>query len=293
MKPAPFRLHRPRTLPEALDLLATLDNAKPLAGGQSLVPMLNFRFLQPDHLVDLNCVAALDGIVTDATGARIGAMVRQRMLAGHPDLAVSLPILRAALAHVGHRQTRARGTIGGSLCHFDPSAELANLACLLGAQLVLARAGAERRVAFAEFGRGYMETAVASGEVLREIHLPIPPPGHGWGFEEFAQRHGDYALAMASAIVVTDARGTIRRLAVAVSGLSPVPRRLAAVEAGLVGVPADDNAARAIAAAAASLPAMDDAYVSGDYRRHLAGTMALRAARTAFDRTRITARMAA
>ena len=146
MKPAPFKYHDPATIAEALDLLAAHEDARPLAGGQSLVPMLNFRFVQPGHLVDLNTIEELNFISRASEDVTIGAMTRQRMLERSSGVADALPIFPVALAHVGHRQTRARGTIGGSLCHFDPSAELCNLAALHDAQLTIMRKGQDKPV---------------------------------------------------------------------------------------------------------------------------------------------------
>src|SRR5215470_1803159 len=188
MKPAPFDYHAPRTLDEVVGLLATLDNSKLLAGGQSLVAMMNFRYVIADHIIDLNNVAGLAGITVSDGRLRIGAMTRQRELEFSPDIAKHCPIMHEALAHVGHRQTRNRGTIGGSLAHADPSAELPMICAAHDAVVEIAGKNGTRRVPFAEFGAGFMTTAVQPDEILTAVELVLWPGGHGYGFQEFARR---------------------------------------------------------------------------------------------------------
>src|SRR5436190_23177398 len=165
MKPPPFTYHDPTTLDEAIDLIGRLDNAVPLASGQSLMPMLNFRVVAPDHLIDLNRIAALCYIaIADGTG-RFGAMTRQRDLEFSPAVARAFPILQEALRHVGHRQTRNRGTFGGSLCHLDPSAELVNMVALHDGMLEAAGRGGRRAIGMADWVTGTMSHALADGEL--------------------------------------------------------------------------------------------------------------------------------
>ena len=171
MKPAPFDYHAPRTLDEAAGLLATLENAKVLAGGQSLVPMMNFRYVIVDHLVDLAQVEGLRGITVADGAMRIGAMTRQRDLEFSPDVEKHCPLMRAALGHIGHRQTRNRGTIGGSLVHADPAAELPAVCAAHDAVIEIASARGTRTVPFAEFVAGFMATAVEPDEIVTAIKL--------------------------------------------------------------------------------------------------------------------------
>jgi len=286
MKPAPFRYHDPATIDEALDLLARCDNARALAGGQSLVPMLNFRFVQPDHLIDLNRIPDLGSISIASDRIAFGAMTRQRLLERHEDLATACPIVRAALAHVGHRQTRNRGTIGGSLCHLDPAAELVNLACLHDARLSTASVRGKREIDFGQFAQGYLSTSLETDELVLAIAFERWPQDHGWGFEELARRQGDFAIAAASVLVTLDAANTVGRAAICVSGIEAVPVRLCAAESMLVGQPASGDACRAAAAEVAKLDAMDDAYVGAGYRKHVGQVLVQRAFRQAIERTR-------
>jgi len=179
VKPAPFVYHRPATLAEALDLIAGTPEARVLAGGQSLVPMMNFRVVTPAHLVDLNRVEGLAYIRDEGGAIAFGAMTRQRALEFSPLVAERLPLLAEAVRQVGHRQTRNRGTLGGSLCHLDPSAELPAVAMALDAELVLRTSGSERRMGMAEFATGALETALAPGELLCEMRVRPWPAGHG------------------------------------------------------------------------------------------------------------------
>ncbi len=186
MKPPPFVYHDPTTVDEATDLIGRLDNALPLAGGQSLMPMLNFRVVTPDHLIDINRITALSYIsIADGRG-RFGAMTRQRDLEFSSEVSGTFPIIHEALAHVGHRQTRNRGTFGGSLCHLDPSAELVNLAALHDGVLEAASRGGSRRIAIADWASGIMTHALDPGELLTAIELRAWPQGHGYAFEEFS-----------------------------------------------------------------------------------------------------------
>ena len=277
MKPAPFTYHDPRTIEEAVDLLAAHEDARLLAGGQSLVPMMNFRFVQPGHLGDLNGVGELNYLARAGEDITIGAMTRQRALERSGGLADVAPIIPLALQQVGHRQTRARGTIGGSLCHFDPSAELCNLAALFDATLVLARKGGERALDFADFGQGYLATAAEPGELLREIRLTHWARGHGFAFEEFAMRHGDFAICAVSCLTTLRASGEIDDIAIAVSGVAPVPARLREVEAAMKGQMPGRDLFRFAAVKASELEATSDAYVTAAYRKHLARVLTFRA----------------
>jgi len=277
MKPAPFDYHAPRQLEEAAELLASLPNAKILAGGQSLVPMMNFRYVIVDHLVDLGGVDDLRGIAVGDGWLRIGAMMRQRDLEVSPEIAKHCPLMAEALRHVGHRQTRNRGTIGGSLAHADPAAELPAVCAAYDAVVHLASIRGIRSVPFGEFSTGYMATVLAPDEMIAAIELPIWRLGHGHGFHEFARRQGDFALAGAAALLDVGAGGVVRRAALALFGVAAQPLRLDAAEATLTGKVPDAASIHSAAAAAWLVEPISDIHASGDYRRHLAQVLSARA----------------
>ena len=277
MKPAPFTYHDPRTVDEALTLLATHENTRVLAGGQSLMPMLNFRYAMPDHLIDLNKVDELAYIRAEHGALHIGAMTRQRDIEYSADIGKRCPLLLAALAHVGHRQTRNRGTLGGSLCHQDPSAELLNAAALFGATMHVASKRGQRDLPVSDFAVAYMTTALAPDELLTGVTLPLPQQPLGHAFVEFARRHGDFAIVASSALLGLDAQGNIARAALALSGLSHAPLRPAAIEQALIGQKPEADAFKAAAAAAEQLEANADAYNTSAYRQHLARVLTYRA----------------
>jgi carbon-monoxide dehydrogenase medium subunit len=280
LKPAPFGYHDPTTVEEAVALYDRLENARPLAGGQSLVPMMNFRYAVPDHLIDLNGVAELSG-VSFGSRVSIGAMTRQRDLEFSDEVARRCPIFREAVLNVGHRQTRNRGTIGGSLCHLDPSAEMSAMMMLHDATLTARTVKGERRIPFADFALGFMTTALEPNELLTRIEFDAWPEGHGFAFEEYARRHGDFAIASAGVLLTLDERGLVQRLAVVVGGVDTVPVRLRDVEKSTIGSPLSQDLSAAVADAAGKLGGTDDAHVSADYRRHLATVLVTRALRRA------------
>ncbi|MDX1432947.1 MAG: FAD binding domain-containing protein [Gammaproteobacteria bacterium] len=286
MKPSRFAYHRPGTLAEALDAMASLDDARPLAGGQSLMPMMNFRFVTPAHLVDLNRIDALAGIEDGDAALEIGAMTRQQTLLRSEVIARRCPLLGAALAHVGHVQTRNRGTIGGSLVHLDPSAELPAVLAATDAVLLVASARGTREVAMRDWCLGYMTPNLEPDELLVSVHIPHWPAGHGFAFEEMARRHGDFALAAAAVLVVLDERARLARVAIALAGIGDAPLRLAAAETTITG---DEPTAGAIAAAAAharEVPATSDVHASDAYRRRVGEVLVRRALERAVARAR-------
>ena len=285
MKAAPFTYHAPESLDELMGLLPGIENARLLAGGQSLMPMLNMRYATPDHLVDLNGVAALSGVRDRGDALEIGSMTRQAALA---DALASFPVLADALAHVGHFQTRNRGTIGGSLCHLDPSAELPCVAAAVGARLVVRGPDGVREAAMADWPVSYMTPDLRENEVLTAIRIPKDAALEGQAFEEFARRHGDFAIVGVAAMISLDG-GRVRRAAVAVAGASPTPIRLPEIEAALEGEAVDGPAFGEAAAQAAGIDAMDDAYVSASYRRRLAGVLVERALVRAAARAEVAA----
>jgi carbon-monoxide dehydrogenase medium subunit len=286
MKPAPFSYHAPRTLAEALALQARLDNARVLAGGQSLVPMLNLRVAAPEHLIDLGGVAELAGIEEKDGGVAIGAMTSQRTIEKSPLVQARCPLLIEALAHVGHQQTRNRGTIGGSLCHLDPAAELPVAALALDATLTIAGRAGTRALPFVKFPAGYLTTALQPGEILTRIDIPALPPRTGWAFEEFARRHGDFAIVAVAALVTLAANGRVQQARVVIGGIGPAPIRVAAAEAALAGESWRDQRVTMAADAAAACPAEGDHNYPADYRQYVAGALTGRALGKAYARSR-------
>jgi carbon-monoxide dehydrogenase medium subunit len=277
VKPAPFTYHDPRTVAEACDLLATRENARVLAGGQSLMPMMNFRVAMPDHLIDLGRVGELSYLRREGGALRVGAMTRQRDIEFSADVARRCPVLREALDHVGHRQTRNRGTFGGSLCHLDPSAELVNVTALLEGTLHAVSKRGTRDIAITEFAVGYMTTSLEPDELLAGVTLPLPEDGRGHAFVEFARRQGDFAIVACSALIGFDRGGRIADAAIALSGLAHAPVRPAPIEQALRGEEPAAAAFKAAAAEAGKLDAISDAYVTTAYRQHLARVLTYRA----------------
>jgi xanthine dehydrogenase iron-sulfur cluster and FAD-binding subunit A len=279
MKPASFNLHRPKSVDEALALLQShSDEAKILAGGQSLVPLMNFRLAQPHNLIDLNGVEGLDQIKLDDQTLSLGAMVRQRDVEQSSAIAERLPILREAIAQVGHPAIRNRGTVGGSLVHADPSAELPLLAVALDATFQLQSARGKRFAAASDFYRGYLATDIAADELLVEITFPLPPSGNGWCFTEIARRHGDFAVVAAAVLLGLDREGRAAFARVAVGGAGPAPVRIAAAEEALLGEkPGEKLYRRAGETAAQAVDPPSDIHASGGYRRHVTGVLVCRA----------------
>lgn len=284
MKPSAFAYHAPATLDQALQLAATLDNAKLLAGGQTLMPMMNFRFVQPDHVIDLNTVPELQGIDVLPGKLRIGAMTRQRDIERSELVQRLAPLIPEAYALVSHPQIRNRGTLGGSLCHLDPASEQPCFLAAQGATMVVRGPRGERRVPIADWALGYMTPNLEADEVLASIECEVWPQGHGWSFIEYARRQGDYAIVGVAVLAACDAQRRITRLAVALCGIAAGPVRLADVEAAAVGREAGDALVLDIEAAARALDTMTDAHVTAAYRQHLAGVLAGRAVRAAFAR---------
>jgi aerobic carbon-monoxide dehydrogenase medium subunit len=288
VKPPAFEYVVVASTEEAVAQLAAHgDDARLLAGGQSLMPILNMRLATPGRLVDLNRVGALSYIVERRGGVAIGAMTRQRTAERSELVATAVPLLAEALPWVGHSAIRNRGTIGGSLAHADPAAELPAVAVCLDARFTVRGEGGERTLAAREFFRGYLTTALAPTELLAEVWFPSALPGSGAAWIEFARRHGDYALVGVAA-VVTLGGSTVRRASLAVTGVDGVPVRAVDAERLLIGAPLS---AQSMAAAAESvrrtLEPHDDIHATAAYRRHLAGILTVRALTRAGDRARL------
>ena len=285
MKPPAFDYIAADSIAMAVAALAQAgDDAKIIAGGQSLVPMLNFRMLRPSVLVDINRIAGLDVIDETSDAIRVGALTRHYQLETSPLIARHLPVLSCAMTHVAHLAIRNRGTIGGSLAHADPAAELPMMALLLDAELRIASASGERTVAARDFFLGALTVDLASSEIITEIVLPKLPPRTGWGFEEVARRHGDFALA-AVAATLTVSGGAIEQARIALTGVGATALRAAEAEGLLVGHALEpDLVSRVIDAVRATIEPETDLHASSDYRRHLAGVLTGRALAAAWRR---------
>jgi aerobic carbon-monoxide dehydrogenase medium subunit len=282
MKPSAFTYHRPATIEEALRLLDRVGTeGKVLAGGQSLVPLLNMRLAAPGHLVDVNRVAGLSYVDTDAAGVRVGALARHAELERDRAAYAALPLLRQATGHVAHPAIRNRGTTVGSLVHADPAAEMPAVLALLDGYLTVASAAGLRRVAAAELYLGPLESALRPDELAIEAAFPLPPPRTGSAWLEVSRRRGDYALAGVGVLVTLDEdRRVVRARAGYVSvGPTPVTVELTEAVAGRPADAADWTAAAALARAA--VEPGDDIHAGAEYRRHLVGVLTERAGRAA------------
>jgi len=282
MKLPPFEYACPTELSEAVALLAAHNgDAKPIAGGQSLVPMLAFRLAAPTLLVDLRKLPDLRKIEISATGLGLGAMVRWRDILDDARLRTAHPLLVAAVTQVAHYQIRNRGTIGGSIAHADPAAEIPGIAVTCEAEIAVVGSAGPRAIKAQDFFLGPLTTALAADEIIIEIRFPAWPPSRRFGFREFARRRGDFAMAAAALWYDEDA-GKARNAHVGVIGVGDRPQRLSPVEAVLNGRVVDEAAiAAAEAAAAAAVDPQTDIHASADYRRALTGTMVERALRDA------------
>jgi len=278
VKPAKFEYHTPASVDEALAILGHYDGeARVLAGGQSLVPLMNFRLATPRAIVDLNRIAELAYVGEDGEIVRIGSMTRQRRLEFEPLVAAKLPLLREALRWVGHLPTRSRGTIGGSIAHADPSAEIPMVLQALEGEIVARGSQGERRIAAQNLFHAALTTSLAPLEIITEVRLPAMPAQAGYAVEEFARRKGDFAIAAVAVTLVRDGeRCTKARLATA--GVGPIPIRLRDAEAVLEqkGL-SEDAITEAADRAAAEVDPVSDLNGSAEYRRHLTGVLTSRA----------------
>jgi len=285
MKPPPFEYRIAESVEAAVAALAAAGgDAKVLAGGQSLVPMLNFRLLRPSVLVDINRIPGLSYIRDTGGEIRVGALTRHHQLETSPVIAEHLPVLRAAMTHVAHLAIRNRGTIGGSLTHADPAAELPMMALLLDATIHVTSPKGRRRIAARNFFLGALSVALEADELVTEIVFPKLPPHTGWGFEEVSQRHGDFALAaVAATLTVSD--GQIAQARIAIAGADEKAVRAGEAESLLQGKALEPTLLDAAAEAArACVTPNTDLHASADYRRHLVGVLAAKALTAAWER---------
>lgn len=284
MKPPPFTYHDPRSIEDAVSLLAEKDNAKLLAGGQSLMPMLNMRFVLPDDVIDLNLIDGLSGISEDGDALVFGGMTRQRDIEYSDLVAQRIPLMKEAILNVGHRQTRNRGTYGGSMSHLDPSAELPTVSMAQDAIVTVQKKGGTRDIAMADFPMGYMMPSFELDEMVTGIRVPVWPEGHGYAFVEFARRHGDFAITSSAVLLDVESGGKIKRASVTVGGVGPSPVRVTAVEEGLTGEVGSVELFTEIAEKCREIDAMEDVYAPAWYRQHLAAVLTRRALGKAFSR---------
>jgi aerobic carbon-monoxide dehydrogenase medium subunit len=282
MKLPAFDYACPTTVAEAVALLGSRDEAKALAGGQSLVPMMAFRIASPSLLVDLRKLSDLRQIAIDTGGVRLGAMVRWRDIEDERRLNAAHPLLRAAVSHVAHYQIRNRGTVGGSLAHADPAAEMPGIAVACDAEIEVTGRAGSRVIRAEDFFIAPLTTALAADEIITEIRLPPWPAQRRWGFREFSRRRGDFAMAAAAVFFDVDDAGKACNAHIAAIGIGARPTRLKEAEAEVNGRVVDVALSeRAARAASASVNPQSDIHASGAYRKSLIGTMVERALQSA------------
>ena len=292
MKPPRFAYYDPETVAEAIEIKSRFEtDALVLAGGQSLMPMLNTRLARPEALIDINRIASLQEMQGGPTHVEFGALVRQHRLESDPLVARNVPLLAAVTHYIGHVENRHRGTVGGSLAHADSAAELPTAAITLDAEMVIEGPAGRRVEAAADFFAGWMTTTVAPDELLVAVRFPIAAADAGWGFVEVARREGDFALSAAGAQLRLDATGRISEIAIGVASITDRPVRAAETEAQLLGqVPTPEAVAAAARAVEDQVTASDDMHATHTYRRHLAATVTQRAVLAAVGRAQEGAR---
>jgi CO/xanthine dehydrogenase FAD-binding subunit len=288
MKPPRFEYLAPTSLDEALGLLADHgDEAKVLAGGQSLVPLLNFRLVRPAYLVDLNEIPGLAYVRADDGRLAIGAMTRQRAVETADVVRERCPLLADAMPQIGHFQIRNRGTIGGSLAHADPAAELPAVVAALEGELVVRSRTGQRTLTPEQFFVAYLTTAVDPAELLVEVRLPVAPPRTGAAFMEVSRRHGDFALVGVAATMTLDEAGVCTGCAIALTGVGPTPVVAGEAARALIGAKPTPEAFEDVGRrAAAPLRPDGDLHASSEYRTHVAGVLTRRALARAAQRAR-------
>jgi len=285
MIPGQFSYHRPATLADAVNLLATLgDEARPLAGGHSLVPMMKLRLATPEHLVDLHGIAGLKGVRRDGANLVIGAMTTQHELLASDEIARSVPIIHEAALLIADPQVRYRGTLGGNVANGDPGNDMPALMMTLGASYRLEGKSGARDVAAAEFYQGAYFTALEPGEILTSISIPVPPAGHGYAYEKLKRKVGDYATA-AAAVVLTMSGGKVATCSIGLTNLAETPLLATEAARAVIGSNLDEaTLKKAGAAAQAIMSPAADARGPVEYRKHVGGIMVMRALSRAMAR---------
>lgn len=286
MKPAPFDYHRPQTVPDALGMLSRFGSeAKLLAGGQSLGPMLNLRLARPSHLIDINDLLELDFVRCAPGAIEIGGLTRHHRLATDPQVAKSCPLLAAAAASIGHYAIRQRGTIGGSLSHADPAAQLPLIATLLNAKIRIESRSGNRIVDARDFFVSSLVTALRPDEMITAVSFPVLAPSCGWGFEIFSQRHGDFAIVSVGTTLLLSDDGIVESFALALGGIAVAPLALDEVAARFAGRKPDAGwRAEVGAAVAGAISPEDDKRLPAQYRKELAKVLSVRALAMATER---------
>jgi len=279
MKPAPFTYAAPSTLEDAITLLREYgDTVKLLAGGQSLMPMLNLRLARPQYIVDLNRIPGLDYIAERVGVLAVGALTRQRSLERSPSVRQDYPLLYEATILIGHRAIRNRGTVGGSIVHADPAAELPAALIAYGGSVQIQGPRGTRQIPATDFFRAYLTTALEPDEILTEVRFPRPPAGTGWCFMEESRRHGDFAMVGVAVLLTLDTARQCTRVSIVLFGVGNMPHQVAAAPALLLGHTVDAERLRDVAQAAASeIEPESDLHASADFRRHLSTVLIQRA----------------
>ena len=276
MKSCNFKYHDPNSVFDVVSLLNSCENAKLLAGGQSLVPMLNFRVLSPDHIIDLNQVEKLFGIDQSESQLIIGSMTRQRTLLNSPVVQEHTPLISKALNFIGHDQTRNRGTIGGSLCHLDPAAELSVVASAYEAQLSVTGQDGDRIIPMSDWAVDFLTPAISDNEILTNIQIKPWPEPHGFSFLEYARREGDFAI-VAVAVLLAITTNVIGKASIVLGGVDAGPLRLSEVEKLIIGQSPGSELFKQAGELAKKIDAMSDVHFSKDYRKRLSGALTERA----------------
>jgi CO/xanthine dehydrogenase FAD-binding subunit len=286
LKPAAFEYYRPETIDDALVLLSKVgDDGRILAGGQSLVPLMNFRLAQPGHVIDINFIKGFDHIRSENGQIQIGCLARQSRVLEDPFIRERCPLLADALAQVGYSQTRNRGTVCGSLAHADPAAELPAVLLALDGMVEAGNAARRRSIAARELFQSYLSTTLAHDEMILEASFPEMAPGTGWSFTEFARRHGDFAIVGVAALLAA-AKDQIADARVALIGVGDKPWRQRRFEELLLGQKASAELFADVGAKiAAAISPVADIHASESYRRSLARVLTRRALAEAWDRT--------
>lgn len=294
MKPAAFRYHRPPTLEAALALLAQHgDSARAIAGGQSLVPMMNLRMAQPAELIDLARIEGLRDVNVGPDTVEMGAMVRHHDIEHSQAIRSACPLLSDVAATIGHYAIRQRGTLGGSLAHADPAAQWPLVATTLGAQMVVTGAGGQRVIDASSFFQSLMTTALQPDELLTAVRFPVLEPGEGWSYQGFCRRSGDFAIVAVAATLLLEG-GRVKRLRLGVGGATPVPVRLEALAQQQLGQPADANWARDLGVKArAAVTVADDPRIPAVFREELIETLVTRAIETSVQKAMLGERRSA
>lgn len=286
MKPTAFEYFDPNSAAEAIDLLERYgDEAKIIAGGQSLVPMMNFRLARPKVLIDINRIKELDYVKEEGNKLLIGALTRERDIASSPLVQERCPILAKAVSFIGHSQTRTRGTIGGSLVHADPSGEIPTTICGLDAEMRVLGPSGERTLEPEEFFLTYLTTSLEPSEILVEVRIPVLPQKSGWSFVELSRRAGDFAIVAVASVLFMEDGGLCREARIAMGGVAPTPIRAREAEALLAGQVLTDSLIEKAGQEAAEATDPDyDYHASSEYRRDMARVFVRRGLKEAWNR---------